>query len=137
MATIASMTLTDGVDATRVMTPITTRPAIWKDVDDVNLPEIGQTEVTVQAFRAKKNGVHRVRVTTKTPVMESTVGGAASGYVAAPAVAFILLAVTDYYLPQRASTAQKAMLRNMHISAMAPSTAPQVVLCIEQLIEPT
>lgn len=134
MSAIASMTLTDGVDASRVMTPIATKPAMYRDIDDVNLPEIGQTETTVQVFRGKKGGPHRVRYTTRTPVMESTTGGAANGYVAAPAVAYTPLAVTDYYLAQRATPAQKAILRNLHISGMANA---QIIAAIEQNVEPT
>jgi hypothetical protein len=134
MSAIASMTLNDGVTATRTFTPIASTPPVYRDLSDANVPDVGQAEITIQVFRAKKSGVHRVRHTTRTPVLESASGGTASGYVAAPAVAFTPMAVTDYYKPQRSTPAQMAILRNLHMNGAANV---QLVDAIEKNVQPT
>lgn len=134
MAAIASMTVSDGITTTRAFTPISSNPPVYRDVSDANVPELGQAEITIQVFRAKKSGVHRVRHTTRTPVLESVTGGAATGYVAAPSVAFTPMAVTDYYKPQRATPAQMAILRNLHKNG---ADNVQIVDAIEKNIQPT
>lgn len=132
MSAIASMTLNDGTDD-HVFTPIQVTPAKFRNVADADVPEIGQEETTIEVIRAKGNGVHRVRVTTKIPVLEAQSESSASGYVAAPAVAYAITAVTDFYVPQRSSAAQRLIVRNLHRNLMNNA---QAIDAIEQLVGP-
>jgi hypothetical protein len=132
MSAIASMTLNDGT-ADHVFTPIQANPPTYRNLADAEVPDIGQEEVVVTVIRAKGNGVHRVRVTTKTPFLEAQSESSASGYVAAPAVAYAITAVTDYYIPQRSSPAQRLIVRNLHRNLMNNA---QAIDAIEQLVAP-
>lgn len=132
MSAIGAITVSDGT-TNHVFTPIQSVPPKYRNVADANVPDIGQEEVTIEVIRAKGAGTHRVRVTTRTPVLESTSGAAASGYVAAPAVAFTVMAVTDIYVPNRSSPAQRLINRNLHRNLLNDA---QVIDAIEKLAQP-
>lgn len=132
MSAIAAITVSDGT-TNHVFTPIQVFPPVYNNVADANLPLVGQEQVTIEVIKAKGNGAHRVRVTTKTPVMETTDGAAANGYVAAPAVAFSTTAVTDFYISPRSSAAQRLINRNLHRNLLNDA---QVIDAIEKLIAP-
>lgn len=132
MSAIGTITVSDGT-SNHVFTPIQSVPPKYRNVADANTPDIGQEEVTVEVIRAKGAGTHRVRCTTRLPVLESTSGAAASGYVAAPAVAFQVMAVTDFYVPNRSSSAQRLINRNLHRNLLNDA---QVIDAIEKLAQP-
>lgn len=132
MSAIANIVVSDGT-GNKTFIPAQTSPAVYRDVSDATLPESGQPSIEVTVFRAKGNGAHRVRVTTKVPAMETPAGGTTGGYTAAPAVAYSILAVTDFYVPQRSSAAQRLALRNLHRNLMNDT---QTVDAVEKLIAP-
>jgi hypothetical protein len=132
MSAIAAITINDGT-TDHVLTPVQSVPPIYKNIADTAVPLVGQEEVTLEVIKAKGNGAHRVRVTTKVPVMETTDGAAASGFVAAPAVAFTTTAVTDIYISPRSSADQRKIIRNLHRNLLNNA---QVIDAIENLISP-
>lgn len=132
MSAIANITVSDGT-GNHVFTPIQTTPAKYHNLADANLPDVGREEVTIDVIRAKGAGANRVRVTTKTPVLEALSTASASGYVAAPAVAFAITAVTDFYVSPRSSSAQRLINRNLHRNLLNDA---QVIDAIEKLAPP-
>lgn len=132
MSAIASITVSDGT-LDHVFTPIQVSPAKFHNLADADLPDVGREEVTIEVIRAKGNGANRVRVTTKTPVLEALSTAPASGYIAAPAVAYAITAVTDFYVSPRSSAAQRLISRNLHRNLLANA---QVIDAIENLAPP-
>lgn len=132
MTAIAAITVSDGT-SNHVFTPIQAAPPIYRNVADANVPDVGQEELQVSVIRAKGNGTHRVRVTTRSPILETTSGAAATGYIAAPAVAFTVMAVTDIFVPNRSSAAQRLITRNLHRNVLNDA---QVIDAIEKLAQP-
>lgn len=132
MSAIGNITVTDGT-VDHVFTPIQAHPPIYRNQANADTPEIGQEEIQVVVTRAKGNQQNRVRVVSRIPVLETSAGSGPSGYVAAPAVAFTIMAVTDYYIPNRSSAAQRLISRNLHRNLM---NDPQVIDAIEKLNQP-
>lgn len=132
MSAIGTITVSDGT-SNHVFSPTQTQPPIYRNQADANAPEVGQEEIQVSVIRAKGNGQNRVRVVTRSPVLETTAGGAPSGYVAAPAVAFTVMAVTDFFVPNRSSPAQRLITRNLHRNLLNDA---QVIDAIEKLNQP-
>lgn len=132
MSAIGTMSVNNGTAAV-VFDPIMTSPPTYQNLANVAVPSIGKEEIVVVVTRAKGKGTDRVRITCKVPVMEVPSGGTAEGIVAAPAVAYNLLSVHDYYLPGRSTPAQRKIIRSL---AMNLSSVPQIVDAIEQLSPP-
>lgn len=80
------------------------------------VPIEGQLRHSV-SWEQLKNGTYKGTVKTERPSMESVGSSAASGYVAAPAVAYTCVAITSLFAPARSTDADRADLWRMHMHA--------------------
>lgn len=137
MAAIAPISVNDGqaTPVSHVFNPVGMEPATYKRNSDTSVPVIGQEELVLDLKQTNKasEGVAKARVSLAIPVLESPSGGTGSGYVAPPKVAFILRSVTEYFLPNRSTGAQRKDLRVLTGNLQANS---QVVSMVDTLEKP-
>lgn len=136
MAQIATITIKDGksTPADHAFSPILSVPPTYRRNDQPGQAAIAQERLLIQTIIAKTvNGVNRVQIELVVPVVETPSGGAATGYVAPPAIAHEMRAKVEFFLHQRSESAGRTDLR-MLLSNLLKD--PQVVAAVDKLEQP-
>lgn len=107
------------------------------------LPMYAQVSVSVRQ-RMLKSGIWQVSTTVVVPVMESINGQNASGYTAAPQVAYKNTIVIHGYFHRRATLAERRLARQLALNiagnittSVAPVTSGPVPELVDQNILPS
>lgn len=111
----------------------------------VGVPDYAQIRVTIRKTRLKgTSGVTRVSTRVDVPVMESVSGQNASGYTAAPKVAYVDSAEVVGYYHDRSLISGRRSVRQLAINiagsvatSVAPVTTGPVPELMDQLVSPT
>lgn len=120
MAALADMSLLDETDPTpisRVFAHIEHGNGVFLWRYDNGAPIIGQPYIELRKIRDDSNS-RKVRLKSVGPVMESIGSQNASGYTAAPKVAFLNTISTDFVINKRSSVQQIDDLFAFHSNAM-------------------
>lgn len=115
MSQIANISIADGkaTPTTHVFGPVTSAPEAMYRESLVGLPLIGQG-VLSSLLKSQANApIQRVRVKLSLPALETATGQNASGYTAAPKVAYSNDVIVDFLLPSRGTPDQRKDLRVM------------------------
>lgn len=88
--------------------------AYWREAVAA-LPIIANMRLTTY-FKKLKNGMERVEVRVEVPVMETVMNQNAAGYTAAPKVAYINQFSLVGYFHERASIAERRLIRQIVIN---------------------
>lgn len=88
--------------------------AFWRE-GIVALPIYAQGTITHKVVQLK-SGVWRVSNTVSLPVMEMANGQNAAGYTAAPKVAYVNTVVVTGYFHERASIAERRLVRQLAVN---------------------
>lgn len=150
MANIANIVAFDGaatpvahtlvpISVTREKEKVT---AIWRE-NAASVPTYAQIMTTMSVERLK-SGVYRVESRTVVPVMESVSGQNASGYTAAPKVAYENTFISSGYFHERSDIAGRRLVRQLGVniangvstSVPAVTTGPLPEL-FDLLVSPT
>lgn len=124
----------DDTDTTRPLLPISNanQNLVWRG-NDGGVPIDGQIRLTAN-WEQLKSKDWRLSVKLEVPVMETIGAAAASGYVAAPKVAYVMVGIFTMFAPARCTIADRANAYRMLVHAltgagsvadtsMAPGTA--------------
>jgi hypothetical protein len=151
MAAIADITVYDGAG-----TPVShtlkaisvSRPdpastlAEWQE-KLTSVPDEAQVRVSARVT-SLKSGITKVETRVVVPVMESISGQNASGYTAAPKVAYESTFVITEFSHKRATVSDRRLIRQMAINllsdvstSVAPDTSGLMPDLYDQLISPT
>lgn len=133
MSNIADITVFDGaatpvshtLKAISVARKGNTIEAYWREAL-VSLPTYAQVSVKME-LETLKSGVMRCSVEVQVPVMESVSGVNASGYTAAPKVAYVDRAKYEQFSHPRANITGRRLARQLLVNVMgnvATSVAP-------------
>lgn len=138
MAAIAPIAIVDGqgTPVTHTYNPIQTGDvASYKRNGDTAVPVVGFENVLLSLKEANgsSEAVNRAKISLRIPVLETPSGGAPSGYVAPPKVAYFMMATLEMILPNRSTAAQRKDLRVLCSNLLLNA---QVVALIEQLERP-
>lgn len=136
MAQIASISINDGAATplAHVFNPIMSVPPTFRRNGVAGQAVIAQERLTITNVIAKTvNGVNRVLLELVLPVVESPAGGAASGYVAPPAVAHEMRAKVEFYFHQRSEKQGRKDLRVLLSNLLLNA---QVVSATDDLEQP-
>lgn len=116
--------------------------ALWKEAN-TSVPEAAQGTVTMTMKRTSSN-VYRVSTRVSIPVMEAIAGNNASGYTAAPKVAYVDTVDTVGYFSDRGTALGRRLTRQLSTNiqngvatSVAPVTTGPVAELIDVLLMPT
>lgn len=122
--------------------PSTGLMARWKEVIG-STPEYASNRVTLSKRRLK-SGVSRIAMRVEIPVMESVSGQNASGYTAAPKVAYVDAAEFVSYAHPRSTTLGRRLVRQLLVNltngvttTVTPNTSSQPAEAFDALLMPT
>lgn len=107
--------------------------ATWKEAA-VGVPDYAQGRVTAVG-RKLKSGVNRVSVRVELPVMESVSGVNASGYTAAPKVAYVDAFEGTLYGSPRSTIAGRRGVRQLGVNIINGSAGSTVPITSGQIVE--
>lgn len=131
MAAISALTLTDAagtpVNHTYTPTDCVSQLATWTDTSSGIA--IGMPIATMSLTENSNSNKLTVKLTA--PVLE-TISGDASGYVAAPRVAYELLGKAELVLPKRSTLQQRKDLKAMFIDLMSDAVVTSAVQTFER-----
>lgn len=127
MADMNNVLLQDDEDSTVTLIPISNadKNLVWRS-NAASVPIDGQARLTMTWDRLK-SGDFRLSAKLEVPVMESIGTSAASGYVAAPKVAFVMVGIFTLFVPSRSTIEDRANIVRMmtHLISGAGSTVDQ------------
>lgn len=101
------------------------------------LPDYAQVRFKA-TWKKSKEGVNRVFIQVEVPVMEAIAGQNASGYTAAPKVAYINKVQHVGYFSERSTVAERRMARQLLVNiagSVATSVAPVSTGPVPELID--
>lgn len=101
------------------------------------LPDYAQVRVK-QTWKKSKEGVNRVFTQVEVPVMEAIAGQNASGYTAAPKVAYINKFQLVGYFSERSTVAERRLTRQLALniaSGVSVSVAPVTTGPVPELVD--
>lgn len=152
MANIANIVVYDGAATpvlhTLVPVSVIREPsgrivATWREQVSA-LPTYAQVTAKLTLSRTAKSGVWNTDFRTEVPVMEAVAGVNASGYTAAPKVAYIDTTGTYGHYHERGSIAGRRLSRQLTVNASGGITTSVAAVStgvvpelIDQLIAPT
>lgn len=96
--------------------PVNGIVAEWREII-ATVPTYAQANLKTSQ-KLLKSGVWRVAVQVNVPVMESVSGQNASGYTAAPKVAYVNSCSFVCYFHERATTAERRLARQLLVNVM-------------------
>jgi hypothetical protein len=138
MAAIAPIAINDGkgTPVSHVYNPVQTGDvATYKRNGDTAVPVVAfeSVQLSLKEANGSSESVSRAKLTIRLPVLETPSGGASSGYVAPPKIAFYLQLNIEALLPNRSTAEQR---KDMRVLAMNLMNNPQAIALIEQLERP-
>lgn len=113
MADMANILLQDDADITRTLLPVSNanQNLVWRG-NEGGVPIDGQIRLT-STWERLKSGDYRLSAKLEVPVMETIGASAASGYVAAPKVGYVLVGIFTMFAPARSTIADRANVYRM------------------------
>lgn len=136
MAQIATISINDGAatPVAHVFNPIQSVPPTFRRNSVAGQSVVAQERLLIQTILAKTvNGVNKVQFELVIPVAEVPAGGAATGYVAPPAVAHEMRCKMEFFFHQRSEKQGRKDLRTLISNLMLNA---QVVSAIDDLEQP-
>lgn len=134
MADMNNILLQDDADVTRTLLPVSNadRNLVWRGNEN-GVPIDGQIRLTA-TWERLKSGDYRLSAKLEVPVMETIGASAATGYVAAPKVAYVMVGIFTLFAPARSTIADRANVyrmlahaivgaNNLADTGLAPGTA--------------
>jgi len=123
MADMNNVVLTDDTGSSVTLLPISNadKNLVWRS-NAAGVPIDGQTRLTVTWDRLK-SGDYKLTAKLEVPVMETIGSAAASGYVAAPAVAYVVVGIFTMFAPARSTIADRANAYRMLAHALCGATS--------------
>lgn len=108
MAALGNLNIVDGAAVNHVFTHRNHngKDFIWAD-STAGLTSMSAPIYQVSVLPAKDKNLERYRQKVSIPAMETLLASSASGYQAAPKVAYSLGSICDYLIPTRATLAQR------------------------------
>lgn len=108
----------DGTPTEFTLVPVTDTPnPLWR-ANVANVPVDGQPRLTFSQERVK-SGDYKVTAKLEVPVMETLgASGTSAGYVAPPAVAYVMVGITTLFAPARSTTADRANTLRMLVGIL-------------------
>lgn len=115
MSQIAPISVADGkaTPATHVFNPVTSAPEAFYRESNSALPMVGQGTMSSMLKTQPQAAVQRIRIKLALPALETASGQNASGYTAAPKVAYSNDVVVEFILNSRGTVDQRKDLRVM------------------------
>lgn len=122
MADMNNILLQDDADVTRSFLPVSNadRNLVWRG-NEIGVPIDGQIRLT-HNWERLKSGDYRLSVKLEVPVMETIGASAATGYVAAPKVAYVMVGIFTVFAPARSTIADRANVYRMLAHAIVGAT---------------
>jgi len=120
MADMANILLKDdqATPAVHTLVPVVNGPKlVWRE-DLSTVPVDGQVRLTAD-WEKLKDGTHRLTLKLEVPTLETIGASSASGYVAAPKVAYVSVAIFTMFAPARSTNADRANLVKMMAHAIS------------------
>lgn len=113
MADMSNILLQDDTDTTRTLLPVSNahQNLVWRG-NESDVPIDGQIRLTA-TWERLKSGDYRLSAKLEVPVMETIGAAAASGYVAAPRVAYVMVGIFTVFAPSRSTIADRANVYRM------------------------
>jgi hypothetical protein len=103
----------DGTPTEFTLVPITDSPFPYWRANVANVPVDGQVRYTFSIEKVK-SGDYKVTGKLEVPIMETLgASGTSAGYVAPPAVAYVMTGIVTMFAPARSTTADRANLVRM------------------------
>lgn len=129
MAAIAPITISDSTPTNHVFHPKQTTPFAGYRRDGVTgQAVVAQERLSMKVTPAKTvNGVNRVLVQLVVPVSETPSGGAATGYVAPPAIAHEMKVNVEFFLHQRSDLVGRRDLRILLANLLSDAQVAGIV----------
>lgn len=110
MSGLANITLQDAqtTPASHIFVPVrhSDKEFVWRD-STAGLTVLSAPMFSLSVLPTKDRSLERYREKIILPALETLTSSAASGYVAAPKVAYTLSKISDYIIPSRATEAQR------------------------------
>jgi hypothetical protein len=108
----------DGTPTEFTLVPVTDTPnPLWRAAV-ANVPVDGQPRLTFSQERVK-SGDYKVTAKLEVPVMETLgASGTSAGYVAPPAVAYVMVGIATLFAPARSTTADRANTLRMLVGIL-------------------
>lgn len=128
MAAIAPIVINDGkaTPVAHTLNPVASAPvALYREAAS-GLAQVGQVYSSIQKTSANKD-LDKVRIILSVPALEVSSGANASGYTAAPKVAYEVKADVTVFLPTRSTPAQNKDLRVMLSNLLLNSQVVDVI----------
>jgi hypothetical protein len=113
MADMNNILLQDDQDVTHTFLPVSNanQNLVWRE-NATGVPIDGQARLT-STWERLKSGDYRLSAKLEVPVMETIGAAAASGYVAAPRVAYVMVGIFTLFAPARSTIADRANVYRM------------------------
>jgi hypothetical protein len=122
MADMNNILIQDDEDVTHTLYPISNahQNLVWRE-NAAGVPIDGQARLTA-VWERLKSGDYRLSAKLEVPVMETIGAAAASGYVAAPRVAYVMVAIFTLFAPARSTIADRSNVYRMLAHAICGAT---------------
>lgn len=113
MADMNNILLQDDTDATVTLLPVSNadQNLVWRG-NQAGVPIDGQVRLTA-VWERLKSGDYRLSAKLEVPVMETIGAAAATGYVAAAKVAYVMVGIFTIFAPSRSTIADRANVVRM------------------------
>lgn len=123
MADMTNILLQDDTDTTITLLPVSNanQNLVWRG-NGAGIPIDGQVRLTA-VWERLKSGDYRLSAKLEVPVMETIGAAAASGYVAAPKVAYVMVGIFTLFAPARSTIADRANVVRMMAHAVSGANA--------------
>lgn len=135
MAQIASITINDGqaTPVAHVFNPVQSVPPTFRRNGVSGQSVIAQERLLIKTLLANTvKGVNKVQIEMVVPVVEVPAGGAATGYVAPPAIAHELRVKMEFYFHQRSEKVGRKDLRVMAANLLQNALVASAIDDLEQ-----
>lgn len=134
MAAIAPIIANDGASTpvAHTFNPVQSAPyALWRDTV-ASLPLVGQATIMLRLQQDAGNGLNKIRLVLKSPVVETIGTVGANGYVAGPKVAFVNTVNTDFILPSRGTNQNRKDVLALYTNAFFSTQLTDAVISLSQ-----
>jgi hypothetical protein len=108
MADMNNILLQDDTDTTVTFLPVSNanQALVWR-ANLAGVPVNGQARLTA-TWEQMKSGDYRLSAKLEVPILETIGAAAASGYVAAPKVAYVMVGIFTLFAPARSTAEDRA-----------------------------
>lgn len=104
--------------------------ALYRENGLAGVPTNGQP--TVMLSLKQVGQTYQANIASQVPVMEQASGGNASGYIAAPRVAYYSMLNTKCNLPERGTSTERQVHLGLHVNLLQNDLVESLVQSLEQ-----